>query len=856
MAIGCNETITSLDINFSNNGGHTATVTTVRGAKDLVTNTQDNLGSLIGVGGGKTTFTNEKLQNLLSNFTEVSRTVSQNARQTLITRSYEDNTNLILKSHAVVVRGRDCDPKSGGGGGGISFRPSNFNVSIGNSSSSGGCSSRGRTPFNTPSRPTFMGGGGGGGGGASQESDRITIPYFGEVAGSPVNDSLKFSYKPPSKSGDLIYAGNIYNEESSIAADGDKVSLVYQSGDLKNELSHNSGKVGDFYKLQPDYANYNLKYGYTLREVKSIFQLANINVIGLPSSESVLIAESGSLDSIISSIASKFGFYWYADPYRAGQIIMVDSANTSQFRVTNPLTQDGSLKSRYLNASITTDYKTPKIIDVYSSTIERKETTFEIPDSDRLTRFHRWKPIEFIKRLDFSPEILQYFYILFASNKFQSSQLFTIYAIIATVTHDLEWGKDNKDWRDADKLPKEKDWKTYKDVFRDTGQAAKDMKKKSKFNLQEAKFIPLFEKTDEGIVKFEDVYNNDCFDKLKIYFEAVTSGLYISNKYGRWKATRMAFKNSALSIEGPFELKTKMSEVDALGNFQTALKRNGKDLEKQKIGGFWEDGQDAVGGGDFAFFAFNKNNNKSTIDLEAADLKWKEVCDEEAFFPPAKGGEGLIHPETGRTYLAISPDFLKKIKEFMDKSKKLFNKLVTEEETVKATYTRAKRPVSVPETEEDKKKQEDRAKRIDALNERAQKLDELSERFDLKKYSVQLNGAGGSPLNPVQLNVSNLNLSNAESLKKAGISANISNQGALQSSSRTIVGLAIPSRFSLVISGISLKLGSSGITTTINESAVKILRPDEQVIIANDQASTSRNFGLGFSAGQRNAMKL
>ena len=133
MAIGCNETITSLDINFSNNGGHTATVTSVRGAKDLVTDTQENLGSLIGVGGGTTTFSNEKLQNLLGNFAEVSRTVTQNARQTSISRSYEDKTNLALKSHAVIVRGRDFDPTyRGGQGGGVFFQPNNFNVNVGN----------------------------------------------------------------------------------------------------------------------------------------------------------------------------------------------------------------------------------------------------------------------------------------------------------------------------------------------------------------------------------------------------------------------------------------------------------------------------------------------------------------------------------------------------------------------------------------------------------------------------------------------------------------------------------------------------------------------------------------------------
>jgi len=703
-----------------------------------------------------------------------------------------------------------------------------------------------------PKRPIFGSGSNNARATGRETGERVTLPYFGEVVGSPLSDNLKFGYNSPTKNGALIYAGNIYNEESSIAFDGDKVSLVYQNGQLKENLSFNSDKVGHFYKSQPDYANYQLKYGYTLGEVRTIFGLVGINVVGLPSSDSILITESGSLDSILSSIASKFGFYWYADPFSAGQIIMVDSANSAQFQVTNPLTQDGSLKARYVNGSITSDYKTPKIVDIYASTIERNETTFEIPDRDRLTRFHKWNPIEFIKRLDFNHEILQYFYILFASNKFQSSQLFTLYAIIATLDHGLDWGSH---WPDHQKLTPEADWKSFDQIWKKI-EFANEMKKTTGFDLASAKFIPLFSGKGSSFQKFEDIYNNDCFDKLKSYFDAITSSFYISNKFGRWKATRMAFKNSPLSIEGPFELKQKLSETDGIDNLKTAFKRNGEDLEKLKIGGFWDDGkQNAVGGGDFVFFGFNSKNNKSTLNLEATDLKWQQVCNETAFYPPSKGGEGLVHTGTGRSYVAVSDKFLREIRVLIKKSEKLFNEYITEENTMKATYNRAKRPVSVPETEDEKKKQERDAKRRDALDERAQKLDELSERFDLKKYSIERNGATGSPLHPIQLNVSNLNLSDVSSMKKSGISASISNQLPLQSSSRTIVGLALPSRFSLQMSGISLKLGSSGITTTINESTVKILRPDEQVILANDQASTSRNFS-GFSAGQRNFMGL
>tara|TARA_R110002167_G_scaffold306827_3_gene511479 strand:+ start:3972 stop:6524 length:2553 start_codon:yes stop_codon:yes gene_type:complete len=850
MATGCNETITSLDLNFSNGGGHTATVTTVKGAKDLASGNQDSLGSLIGTGGGKTTFTNEKLQNLLTNFTEVSNTVSQDARKTSILRKYEDNTSLLLKSHAIIIRGRDANPKSTGAQGGQGGQGNNVNTSLGAKNIFGGCPSREKIPVNMSTSPVGLSSN------AGALNDPIVLAYFAEVVGSPVSEERKFGYNPPTKSGALIYAGNIYNEESSVNISGEKVSLVYQNGQLKENLSFNSDSIGDFYKQFPDYANYQLKYGYTLREVKSIFQLAGITVLGLPTSDSILLTESGSLDSVLSSIASKFGYYWYADPSNAGRIIMVNSVSAAGTRVTNPLTQDGSLKSKYVSGSITTDYKSPKIVDAYASTIERSEITFEIPDGDRLTRFHKWKPLEFVKTLNFNHEILQYLYILYASGKFESSQLFSLYTIIATVKHELEWGDE---WPDGAKhiANGEAKWKKYDQIFGDDGQKAKKLKEKTPgFDFQGAKYIPLFA-NGAGNNKLEDVYNTDVFNKLKDYFDAITSSLYISNKFGRWKATRMAFKNSPLSIEGPFELKDTLEETDGLENFKTAMKRNGKDLSKLKIGGFWDSSQDTVGGGDFAFFASSDKNNKSTLDLEATDLKWKEICDEKAFYPSSKGGEALNVDETSRTYVAVSTDFIEKIEEMMEKSKTLFNKLMTDEGgTMKATYTRAKRPVSVGETEEDKKKEEARSKRIDALNERAQQLDELRERFDLRKYSVEKNGASGSPLHPVQLNVSNMSLSDVKTISEAGVSGAQSNQGPMYSSSRTIVGLALPERFSVQMSGISLKLGASGITTTITESTLKILRPDEQVILANGQASTSRDFASRFTAGQKNFMGL
>ena len=108
---------------------------------------------------------------------------------------------------------------------------------------------------------------------------------------------------------DVSLLGNIYNEESSIAASGEKTSLVYQDKDLKEELSHNLEIVSNYYKFNPDLANYNLKYGYTLSEAKKGFAQAGISITGLPESSTnkVLFSESGTLDSVLSNIASKYG---------------------------------------------------------------------------------------------------------------------------------------------------------------------------------------------------------------------------------------------------------------------------------------------------------------------------------------------------------------------------------------------------------------------------------------------------------------------------------------------------------------------------------------------------------------------
>ena len=105
------ETIVSLDVNFSNgSGGNSASIKTVLKAKDL-SDDESDLGTLIGSRCRSTSFSNEKIQTLMSNFIEVESTRSKDANGIYISRKYQDITSLKLKSHCFIVRGKDSHPK-------------------------------------------------------------------------------------------------------------------------------------------------------------------------------------------------------------------------------------------------------------------------------------------------------------------------------------------------------------------------------------------------------------------------------------------------------------------------------------------------------------------------------------------------------------------------------------------------------------------------------------------------------------------------------------------------------------------------------------------------------------------------
>ena len=836
MAIKEKETIISLDFSFSSSGSsHSASVNTVLNAKDLGED-ESELGSLIGSKAGRTTFSNPNIQALLKNFIEVERTVSKDANQKTISRKYQDITSLKLKSHCFVVRGRDSHPQDlavSAGGGGQSSRISRRNETIDGTPIAIGQASAPASQFS----PTGAG-------------KYATIPYFSEVAGSPIKrQDQKFPYRQPRKAGAVILVGDVYNEESSVSSDGTKTSLVYQDGLLKEELSHNQDNISAFYKKNPDLSNYNLKFGYTLAEARSGFGAAGIQISGLPESSGnqVLFDVSGSLESVLSAIASKYGYYWFVDPYQSGLIRFINSSSASQLSVTNPLTQPESVQAKYSNASFTENFITPKIVNAFSSTIEKQEQTFEFGDGQRYTRFDRFDASNLIAKTDVNKTVYQAFYGAYLAGRLQS-QAFDVLSILATKEYGdkISWGKY---WKESEKL-EEAEFVDFEQIVKSTSERKriKEAHKKtaSKFDLEKGKFLQLNKRGEP----FTKPSKTDIIGILTDSYNLLFNSIYTTKRIGRFKAKRMQWGSSPMNISGPHLLTTgegaKIKDVDQLQSLDNLLQRIGKpDLSLNEL-------FDETGNGEYGFIGTVGNNQKQMGDREKKDIDFELLNDENYVFITV----GL----NNKVFLGVTEDLKSKVKELITASIGMFEEALegrskSSVKSMKAYYSRAKRPTDEAETEETKEQEEAEARRQAGLDALAQKLDEIGERFDIRYFSLKTNGASGEPTSPVNLDVKNGKISDVLALETSN-SYSIQPRSS-QSSSRTIVGLSLPTRFKITLSSISINLGGSGVTTTINEST-KILMPldDTLIIDGNSKASVSKNFYGKFSASQKNFLGL
>ena len=805
------ETLTSLDINFGNSGGsHTASTTSVFKAKDLVGENQDQLGSLVGASGGRTTFSNDRIQTFMNNFIEVEHTISKDSVGKTISRKYEDRTSLILKSHAFAVRGRDVHPKD-----------------------------------------------------QTRGSKEVYMPYFSECSNSPItNPQQKFPGNGPVKKGAVIFIGRIYNEESSIITSGpnsgEKISLVYQNENLQEELCHNLDYVtSEYYKNFPDYANYNLKYGYTLDDAKAGLQAAGISVIGMPDTKGVLFETSGTLDAVVSDIAAKFGYYWFVDPFAGGAVRFVNSQSASMLSVFDPFSTTNNQEHKFINASLTTNHKQPRIVNAFNSTIEKRQQTFEFSSGDRFTRFMKFNFQGFIADQGIPKKLFQAFYGLHCCGKYKNEDLFNALAVTLTgllkdfQDLDLDWGKH---WEDSVKVPAKADWLTleHPKVAGKNAQKYRDAFGKT-MNLDNCHFIPLFQ--GESYREYEMPAKQDIYETLQLGYNTLTSNIYLSHRYNRWKARRMSWQNASLTIDGPHKLygkdRAKIVDADGLQDVVTFLKKfELTDIDMATLFGDKRI-RGEINNDSYAFVGVHSLNKVNTGDFPLEKFKWDQWV------------KGTTYQEIsvgGAKWLAIDKKLVAKVIGLVRGSVKLWDHVTENQDkakSVKVNYVRSKKPLDELEDDIGKDEEENRSSTQAGLNAIQQRLDEIRERFDIRYFSIRNNGATGNLLNPIKLDIKSGSLSDVKALE--GASGYYSNAlgGLTQTSSRTLVGFNMPSKFKITISSLSIRLGSEGVTTTINESTLNLMRPDDQLFIdKNSQGHLSSPLRGQFSASQKNFLSL
>ena len=810
------EGITKVDLNFTNaGGGHTASVTSLVNPKSVEDG--ETLGTVVGELGEVNNFTNKKITNMLGNFICTSKTTSADPTKKVITRRYTDRTSLILDSYIILVRGINCPPEGG-------------------------------NEFEGP------------------------VSYFSEVKGSPLK-----SFRPqgPVVDSSVIYLGKIYNMESASSFQGVKISLIYQNKELKESLSLNTDFVSKIYKDSPDLSQYDLKFGYTLSEFKQALNKAGVIINGLNETDELLFEVSGTLSSVISSIAGSLGYFWYINP-KTGTIEFVNSDVASQLPILSHVNTDDP---NVLSSSFTESNIFNKIVNAYSGTTERSKDSASPKDDNRP------RPI-FFKRCRFEDygvtkkapiPVLGAFFSLIEQE--ESNDYFDKFTYFCTAIAKAESIKNFDLSKLYPYLPLaevkgngvklatyfgSEEGSIFKDASKPQATEVAKLTKLEGMNRLDDKFkylLLVYKDKDAVQRKMPRPHTTELYSFLKSYFE-IAGGIYISNAYSDYKSERMEFSNSNnIVIVGPLKGNDKISEIPELSSISTYLDNlnTKKDLTVKDLGLLTQTeedrGRETLGNpvktihdnffvGLRALPKLEREGEDDKVDFSMLG-DFYEIVDQLGSGPNKfyVGGPSVPKEVTEKT---LGTGIINLLKESTQK----FMNAIEVKKTIKLTYTRSKTRVN--KISEEGEEQED--DQIASSSESDQKLADLFDRYDLKYNSIK--SPSYSILN--KLSLSSASGSTAEMKVLQEIRGKYNNRyDKPQSSSRTFYGLVVP-EFSPTMNSVSISVGSNGITTTVSESTIKLIPPEQSFMITEGMEALTPKSMLpkSFNARQRNALGL
>lgn len=834
------ESITKLDLNFTNaGGGHSASVTSIVDAKNI--DSSKGLGIVIGNLGEINSFSNDELQSLMNNYVCTEITTNADPTKKTISRKYIDKVSLTLESIIVLVRGVNCPPDN-------------------------------TLNFNGPFAP------------------------FAEVINAPRIKGLEpFPSVGPERSGSIIKAGKIYNFETAAKFDGTKISLYYNNRTVKDELCLNLGSITQNYKSDPDLSQYNFRGGYTLKEFGDIVRLAGIPIVGLPQTEatnSIIFEATGTLGSVISTVASYLGYYWYVDPVTYSiRFINSQEAATLQIRdYTN------SSSENIISSSFTKSKRSNLIVNTYVGTTEKPQD-----GSDRSNENDdRPKPV-FFKRIPFRKSeafknMLAYkemgvFFGIFNQN--EGTDVFDKFTYILMhgnakpkdgpvpneqrIGRKLDFGKlydytpfntEVWSWSGADGKPSVYGGEVNaKKVNKDNPTELPNLDRiDNKFRYKLLKYKPTNDEGKQtGTAKIMPrPSGSPLYEYLNTYFP-LAGGVYITNAYSDYKTARMSFQNTGnITVLGPFRGDKKVREIDdlsMLNDWIQLLTKAKADKDNAQSDVTIMDLAETTNGNakvsrskEKAHFFIGIRNIPALEKRNAGEDGAEE--DEPLDYAPLQEYLELFEPTNRRRQLFIGGSKFtnKEIFDYVyDLAEKSYHKYIDSidgKKSIKLKYIRSKTRVN--DKDEDGEEAEDDA--VAESSDAQQQLNELFDKVEFKSYKVD-----SPPYDRTnKLTLSSVSGSTIEMEKLKQIKGSLVNPNIRpSSSSRTLYGLHIPT-FTPTINNLSISVGSGGITTTIGESTLSLIPPDQTFSIDSFGNTNARkgNIPSTFNAAQRNFFKL
>ena len=861
------ETVSSVDINFSNGGGeHSANITSFLDVKDA--DGHPSLGLVNGDIGSRNYFSNNEINNIMQRFVCTSVTKSKSPVGTTVSRKYSDVTSMTLKSYVVLVRGLNAPPDN------------------------------------------------------TDEYEGM-FPFFSEVKGSPLEPFPSVGIREIENKR-VIVAGKIYNYESTTVLSGLKVALVYQNGELVNDLCINADTVTEGYKNLPNLTSYGLKFGYTLNEYIDILNHVGIThkgLEGIPNKDKILFQVSGSLADITSAIASFFGFYYFIDP-NTGFLNFIDSNIAANISITD-YTQ--TTDENIVSATFSEEKFAPEIVNTYVGSTDKQgagseDSRFSMGEGKErnLAMFNveaqKWIDSIYetgVGDVDIQLSRLTYasYFTLFANKKTKDDEdLFDKYTYLLMLFKEGYGGAgggipDTYDFKALypDELksyqldPMTKDTKpANKGLIRKKGQVLEANPNSFYFNEASPPYLKkqaggrfIVDKLKPAFLQgIPSGYNGitgrlDSFvhylltnkdtdganlnnmrrpreTPLRGFLEGFfdfAGGIYVSSAMAISRKDKLDISNSrGLTILGTFNKNDKL--VDLGGKLADI--------------GNWLKQYTAFGGGTVGQLAAVANQLGEDVgDFHTIGIKpWASlnIAEQEAInrglltpFDSLKNNTEFIGEGTLKFGLGHDA-------EFEENGQNIFNyirqqiigpsidryedAIADKKLQLQLTYRLSKQD---PE-EKTQKAEED--KQLVGQPVDQEKLNDLLQRYDLKSFVID--APKTEEFTPLSVQSASGSVVEMTALRNVSLKEyNSVNIKPLKSSSKTIYGLEVPNEFKVTTNSFSIKVASDGITTTIGESTLKLLPPDRQFVISLEmEAFGTPSINPRLKAAQRNFLGL